>query len=87
MTTRPRSVLAVTLLALLAVPVAVPANAQQLTYPGPPVEGEDWPNAPTSLGTTEVGKPSPLPDYGTSDWIAYTLGPCATSSARPAPTR
>jgi hypothetical protein len=76
MTTRPRSVLTVALLALLAVSVAVPTDAQQLTHPGPPVDGEDWPNVPTSLGTTEVGKPSPLPDYGTSDWSAYTLGPC-----------
>jgi hypothetical protein len=50
------------------------------------VDGEDWPNVATSQGTTEVGKPSPLPDYGTSAWIAYTLGPCdvITQSGTPA---
>jgi hypothetical protein len=76
MTTRPRSVLTFAFLTLLAASVAVPAAAQLLTHPGPPIEGQDGLNVPASPGTTEVGKPSPLPEYGTSNWIAYTLGAC-----------
>ena len=76
MTTRPRSVPTIALLTLLAASFAVPAAAQQLTHPGPPIEGQDSPDAPTSPGTTEVGRPAPLPEYGTSQWIAYTVGAC-----------